>query len=144
MSESAKLHVDAWEALLRTQAHLLRRFEHAGDFKPLSAREYDVLYTLVSNGGRVAMKELVQKALIPQPSLSRLVDRLVNKGLLRRLPNKQDGRAVDVEITPQGEEMQRTIGRVHVRTITKEMATLTTQEMQDLIRLCTTLRKGRS
>src|SRR5699024_10224474 len=48
---------DAWESLLRAQATLMGGFEAGGDFDPLSAREYDVLYHLSrSEQGRLPMR----------------------------------------------------------------------------------------
>lgn len=141
MPRRVKQSAQAWEALLRAQAHLMKQFEQAGDFQPLSAREYDVLFTLVSSDGRLPMKDLVDNALVSQPSLSRMVDRLMAKGLVKRVANTQDRRAIDVEITQEGRAMQREIGRKHVRTIAQQLRPLSNQELDQLTALCTKLRK---
>src|SRR5690625_3584834 len=141
MPRRVKQTTQAWEALLRAQAHLMKRFEQAGDFQPLSAREYDVLFNLVSGDGCLPMKDLVHNALVSQPSLSRMVDRLMAKGLVKRVANTHDRRAIDVEITKEGRAMQREIGRKHVRTIAQELSPLSNQELDQLTALCTKLRK---
>lgn len=133
---------NAWEALLRTQAHLMRTFESAGDFEPLTAREYDVLFNLAQAGGVLPMKDLVANALLSQPSMSRMVDRLAAHGYVTRTPNPGDRRAVDVILTNSGRKMQRILGRRHVRTIAKELAPLTDAELTDLTYLCRKLRRN--
>lgn len=130
----------AWESLLRAQATLMRRFEAGGDFEPLSAREYDVLYNLArSPEGRLPMRELVTGALVSQPSMSRLVDRLAAAGWARREADPRDGRAIVVVLTPRGRELQREVGRRHVRSITAALAVLSEDEARALQSLCTRL-----
>lgn|SRR5690625_1065240 len=141
MPDRIRRAAQTWEALLRTQSRLMRRFEDAGDFAPLSAREYDVLFNLAERGGVLAMRELVAHALLSQPSMSRMVDRLAAKGLVERRPHPGDGRAVDVALTEAGARMQQTLGRRHVRTIAKELAPLTDAELDELTDLCRKLRR---
>lgn len=129
---------------MRTHAQLLRVFEEAGDFAPLSAREYDALFVLARAGGSMPMKELIDGALLPQPSMSRLVDRLAQQGLIEREPCTTDRRSVNITLTPAGAELQRRTGRRHVRTIARELAPLTTAELATLTDLCTKLRRDDS
>lgn len=126
---------------MRAQAQLMRVFEDAGDFAPLSAREYDALFVLAQSGGHMPMKELIDGALLPQPSMSRLLDRLAQQGLIQRDPCPKDRRSVNITLTPAGVDLQRRIGRRHVRTIASELAPLTTAELTTLTDLCTKLRK---
>lgn len=124
---------------MRAHALLLERFEAAGDFDPLTMREYDALFVLAGAGGSMPMKDLVEGALVTQPSMSRLIDRLERKGYVVRTPSLEDGRALDVTLTGAGIEMQRRLGRRHVRTIAKELAPLSSQELEQLKDLCTRL-----
>ncbi|MBZ2195191.1 MarR family winged helix-turn-helix transcriptional regulator [Occultella gossypii] len=108
----------AWEALFRTQVTLMRRFEAARDFEPLSSREYDVLFNLSRMpDGAARLRDLNAQLLISQPSLSRMVDRLAGAGLVARREADDDGRGVVVALTPAGAELQKQIGRRHVRHI---------------------------
>lgn len=142
MPNRLRAAAQAWEALMRTHAALLTNFEDAGDFDPLSAREYDVLFVLARAGGSLPMRDLVEGALLSQPSMSRMVERLSAKGYLVRTPNSGDRRAVDVALTREGSQMQQRIGRQHVRTIAKELAPLTIDEMAQLEHLCSKLRRN--
>ena len=59
----------------------------------VSRTEYDVLYTLSKCRGPIRLGELNRRVLLSQPALSRMVDRLVERGLVRREADEADGRA---------------------------------------------------
>ena len=109
---------EAWEALFRTQVELLRRFRCDDVWHELSLDEYDVLYTLTSSpGGTARIRDLQERSLLTQPSLSRMVDRLEAAGLGRRSPGEGDRRGVAVALTDEGRRLQRLVGGRHVRSI---------------------------
>ncbi len=118
---STRLAVEAWEALFRTQASLIRRFGEQDVWSPehgVGLREYDVLYSLsTADGGRSRLGALAEAVLLPQPSLSRLVDRLVARGLLAREPDPADRRGVVLVLTDTGRAVQREVGRRHAASI---------------------------
>ncbi|CAM3708331.1 MarR family winged helix-turn-helix transcriptional regulator [Occultella aeris] len=128
----------AWEALFRTQVTLMRRFEAARDFEPLSSREYDVLFNLSRMpDGAARLRDLNAQLLISQPSLSRMVDRLAAAGLVARRDADDDGRGVVVALTDAGAEQQKQIGRRHVRHIAALVdAGLDESDQLALARIC--------
>ncbi|GMA30928.1 MarR family winged helix-turn-helix transcriptional regulator [Litorihabitans aurantiacus] len=133
----------AWSEILRTSTLLMRRFEQAGDFGELAPREYDVLLSLAESDREEArVGFLASSSSLPQPSMSRIVDRLERRGLLSRCPTPDDGRGVVVRLTDAGRAIQRDAARRHVRSITTAMAAgLDDDEIATLARL---LRKVRS
>jgi DNA-binding MarR family transcriptional regulator len=107
-----------WESLFRTQVELLRRFRHDDVWHEVSLEEYDVLYTLASSPDRSArIRDLHERSLLSQPSLSRLVERLEASGLVRRGPVAGDRRGVAVTLTDEGLRLQRLVGGRHARSI---------------------------
>ncbi len=127
---SDRLANQAWEALMTAHARLLRQFA-VDDWEDLSMREYDVLYTLAKRGpSRIG--ELGESVLLSQPGLSRLVDRLAQRGLVERSDDPADGRSVQVGLTPQGAACQKTVGRRHARAVAQAMAELTPSEQEEL------------
>ncbi|KAM9862066.1 MarR family winged helix-turn-helix transcriptional regulator [Leucobacter sp. BZR 635] len=130
-----RLANEAWESLMTAHARL------SGDFgaKPIwgeaSMREYDVLYTLVKRGEAMRLCDIQEDVLLSQPALSRMVDRLVQRGLLVRKPDPEDGRAVLVEISEEGARVQREVGRAHGRDIGQAMRALSPDELHELTRL---------
>ena len=139
---TTELAADAWEALFRAQVALMRRFESADAWDPLGRREYDVLFTLSRRPDRRArLHELNREILLTQPSLSRMVERLEQAGLLDRLPDPHDRRGTIVALTEQGRAMQRSIGRRHAAQIRRHVGTaLDREELAELERLTTKLR----
>ena len=128
--------VDAWEAVFRLQATLLRRFAADDVWQGLGLREYDVLHTLSRcPGGHARLGQLSQDVYLPQPSLSRLVDRLERDGLVRRDPDPGDRRGVVVVLTDEGAQRQREIGGRHAASIARNLAGMPADDLATLTRL---------
>ncbi|HEY3954131.1 MAG TPA: MarR family transcriptional regulator [Streptosporangiaceae bacterium] len=128
---------DAWEALLAAHAALMKQFAAGGIWDELSMREYDVLYTLAKCPAPVRISELNRHVLLSQPALSRLVDRLAGRGLVRRAADPADGRGVRLSLTAAGWQLQRRIGRQHARGVARAMtAGLDRAELRALEAAC--------
>ena len=131
----------AWEALLTAHSVVMRRFNDEPIWREhdLSMREYDVLYTLSKRDEPARMGDLQQGVLLSQPALSRMVDRLESRGFVARVRDAADGRAVRVELTPSGTELQLIVGRAHARSVEREMRALTLEEQRQFQRLASKL-----
>ena len=128
---------DAWEALLSAHAGLMKQFVAQGIWQDLSMREYDVLYTLSKCPAPQRMSELNRHLLLSQPALSRMVDRLVDRGLVQRQTDPADGRGVLLALSDAGRALQRQIGRRHARGVARAMTQeLTPAELRQLEALC--------
>ncbi len=124
---------DAWEAMLNAHAVLMKQFAAEDIWTDVSMREYDVLYTLSKCAEPVRISELNRHVLLSQPALSRLVDRLAERGLLARQADPADGRGVRLALTAAGRVAQRRIGRQHARSVARAMtAGLTADELRQL------------
>jgi DNA-binding MarR family transcriptional regulator len=122
---------DAWEALLSAHAALMKEFAAEDIWGDLSMREYDVLYTLSKCPEPVRIGELNRHVLLSQPALSRLVDRLAERGLLERKPDPADGRAIRLALTDAGRVLQ------HGSSVARGLAArLTPGELQQLETIC--------
>jgi DNA-binding MarR family transcriptional regulator len=133
MASRTRLANDAWEALLSAHARLMKQFAAEDSWKDLSMREYDVLYTLAKCREPVRMGELHRHVLLSQPALSRMVDRLVERGFIERRPDPADRRGVRLSLTGAGRDIQRQIGRRHARSIARALtAELGPDELRQL------------
>ncbi len=143
---NAKAAADAWEALLRAQVALMRRFGADDIWDELSMREYDVLFTLSGAPGRaLRLGELNEAILLAQPSLSRLVDRLAADGLVRREVPPGDRRGTLVCLTELGARVQRRIGRRHAERIAAYVGgALDEADLAELTRLANALRQAQA
>ena len=127
----------AWEALLSAHASQMKRFAAEDMWGDMSMREYDVLYTLSKCPAPIRLSELNRHVLLSQPALSRLVDRLADRGLVARRPDPADGRGVRLSLTDAGRELQQEIGGRHARSVARSMrAALTPGELAQLEALC--------
>lgn len=134
--------VQTWESLFRAQVAVVRRLrEHFKDAE-VTLGEYDVLYNLtLFPGKRMRLHVLNENIVLTQPSLSRLVERMEAKRLVRREPDPQDGRGTVVVLTEQGLAVQRRVGRAHAGHIERYMAAgLDADDLAMLRTLCEKLR----
>src|SRR5438094_10332390 len=77
--------LQAWDALLRAHATLLRQLETDLESKTgLALADFDVLAQLAIAGGSLRMTELAGRGLIARTGMTRRVTRLVHEGLVRR------------------------------------------------------------
>jgi DNA-binding MarR family transcriptional regulator len=133
MASRTRLANDAWEALLSAHARLMKQFAAEDVWQDLSMREYDVLYTLSKCPEPERMGELHRHVLLSQPALSRMVDRLVERGLIQRWPDPDDGRGVRLSLTDAGRDTQHQIGRGHARSVARALtAELGPDELRQL------------
>ena len=128
---------DAWEALLTAHARLMKQFAAEDIWHDLSMREYDVLYTLSKSDEPLRIGELHRHVLLSQPALSRMVDRLVEQGFVKREADPTDRRGVRLSLTRTGREKQREIGRKHARSVARAVtAELDPRELEQLGEIC--------
>ena len=136
-----RLAVAAWESLFRAQHEVLR--EISGDFceTDLTQAEYDVLLTVTRGESATArLRDVTANMLISQPSVSRLVDRMVARGLLAKCPDPQDGRGAILRATDEGIAAFRRVASAHGRSIADRMSVLSDAELSQLQSLATKLR----
>jgi DNA-binding MarR family transcriptional regulator len=137
VSSRAQAANDAWEAMLTAHAVLMKQFAAEDIWESLSMREYDVLYTLSKCREPVRLGELHRHVLLSQPALSRMVDRLVARGLVERQADLADGRGVRLSLTEAGRHWQRRIGGRHAVGVSRAMtAALDPEELGQLERIC--------
>jgi len=142
MDEKRTLANEAWEALLSAHATLMKRFAAEDIWADVSMREYDVLYTLSKCREPLRLTELNRYVLLSQPALSRMVDRLVDRGLVARQADPADGRGVRLALTEAGRDIQHQVGSRHARSVARALTTeLNPDELRLLEALC--LKLGR-
>ena len=136
--------VAAWEALFRAQVSVMRRLSAEFPTELMSLNEYDVLFNISrAPGRRLRLKDLNRHVLISQPSVSRLVDRLVARGLVEKADDPLDGRGTIVQLTAKGFEEFRRAAIHHMNAITDRVGTaLEDDELRQLIELCDRLREA--
>jgi len=109
----------AWRAFLDAQASLLRRLEaDLIEEEDITLAEYDVLLQLsFAPDGRLRMTELSDRVRLSPSGLTRLVDRLVRTGLVKRGRCASDRRGSFAILTSAGKVRLRRASPIHLRGI---------------------------
>ena len=96
----------AWRGLLRVHAHVVARQNAELEQRlGLSVTEWEVLFALASApGGQRRIGDIAGIVLLTQGGVTRLVNRLETRGLLRRTPCSDDKRATLVQLTDTGKD----------------------------------------
>src|SRR3954463_1542393 len=106
--------VAAWESLFRAQVAVMRTLAAEFPTRDISFNEYDVLFNLSRQPNReLRLRDLNKHVLLTQPSVSRLVDRLVARQLVVKESDPGDGRGTIVCLTEAGNELFRRVAVVH-------------------------------
>jgi DNA-binding MarR family transcriptional regulator len=142
VSEDGSTAVSAWESLFRAQVSVLRVLQREFPKGPVSFAEYDVLFNLSRQEGRaMRIRDLNRQLLISQPSVSRMVDRLASRGLVRKESDPDDGRGTVVRLTDDGYSLFRRVAAAHSDSIRRHLGgALTAQELDQLKQLSDRLR----
>lgn len=134
--------INAWESLFRAQVTVIRELNHEFPNDELSFNEYDVLFNLSrQDGRRLRIRDLNRHLLLTQPSVSRMVDRLVSRGLVRKESDPGDGRGTFVYLTESGFSLFRKVAVAHADSITRHVGgALSQEELKQLTVLTAKLR----
>lgn len=95
---------------------------------------YDVLAQLYnSKNKKLPMKQLADSVLLSKSGLTRLVDRMVQAGLIRRDSCPTDRRIVYAAVTPKGEAVYRKASPVAVRGVQQNFASYLSDQEASLL-----------
>jgi DNA-binding MarR family transcriptional regulator len=129
--------VNEWQRLLRyvRETTAVLDADLSRD-RQISLEEYDVLFQLQEAGGTLRMTDLTHAVLITKSSCTRLVDRLVSRGLVERITSETDRRSIQVHTTKQGRAIMRRAAVTHLHGIDAVFTSrLTDRDQTDLHRI---------
>lgn len=108
--------VDLADLLSRAERRVSRRMAAVLGAAGSSVPQYRVLSGLADGAGH-PMSEVAQLAMLPAPTATKLVDRMVADGLVYRRGDETDRRRVLVFLAPRGrqahERLRHLVGREH-------------------------------
>ncbi len=94
----------------------------------LTPAQFDIVATLGNTSG-MSPKELGEKTLITKGTLTGVVDRLVDKKLVRRAASASDGRCQVVQLTAQGEKLFARVFPAHITHMQRAFAGFSPKEL---------------
>ena len=129
---------DYLPALLAQASHLISsEFHKVAREHGFSVSEWRVMATL-AGGDAISIGRLAQVAVMKQPTVTRMLDRMSQKGHVERLPHDSDRRITLVRITDAGE---RTVGhlmelaREHEHRVLEPFGLKSAEVLKDTLRL---------
>lgn len=122
--------IEAYRLFLK----LHKRFQELNreEFRPydLSTPQYAILFHATVEG--VPLSYICQEMVADNSNLTRLVDRLEVRGLVRRAPDPRDRRVTLVQLTPQGKALIDELRPRHRDYIEHRMSHLTPEQLDAL------------
>ncbi|MGG6298186.1 MarR family winged helix-turn-helix transcriptional regulator [Leptolyngbya sp. AN02str] len=110
----------AQEDFMETMRELVRAYQAYATYSErhvrqlgLTSAQFDVIATLGNTRG-MTMKEVARKTLVTKGTLTGIIDRLEEKGLVRREVPPENRRSFIVALTPQGESVFEQVFPTHV------------------------------
>lgn len=95
----------------------------------LSSVQFDVIATL-ANQEPMTYKELSEKTLISKTSLTGVIDRMVQKGLLVLEAHENDGRSQRIHLTAKGQKVFSKVFPAHMDYLEQAFKRLSTKELK--------------
>ena len=128
--------IQAWSAFLRAHAVTVRRIEaDLAERARLSLGWYDVLLELnAAPGRRLRMQELGERAVLSRSRVSRLVDELVDAGLVTRQANPDDRRSSYAVVSEEGRRVLRRAAPVYLSAVRDHFVSALTPEQLAIVR----------
>jgi DNA-binding MarR family transcriptional regulator len=144
VSDRSSAVIAAWESLFRAQVTVIRELSREFPSDEITFNEYDVLFNLSrQDGHRLRIRDLSRHLLLSQPSVSRMVDRLASRALVRKESDPGDGRGTFVCLTDAGYAVFRRLAVVHAASIGRHVgANLSVDELRKLTDLTDRIREG--
>src|SRR3954453_6137254 len=116
--------LDEWRAFLTAHARVTRRISRdLADAGLPDLGWYDLLWALYrSPGRRLRVNELAREVVLSPTAMSRFVDRAVAAGRVRREPDPDDRRALQVALTDDGVALLRRMWPIYEQGIERHFA----------------------
>ena len=123
--------LDAYVKLLRASRAVLARVEPRLVAAGLTTTQFGVLEAILHKGP-LSQRDLSLKVLTSPGNMTDLIDKLETRGLVRRIRQKADRRAVRVELTGEGRMLIEPLFAAHAGDIDEAMAGLDGTELRQL------------
>ncbi|NIG55814.1 MarR family winged helix-turn-helix transcriptional regulator [Chitinophaga sp. Cy-1792] len=100
----------------------------------MTSQQYNVLSILAESPEALSTSAILEKMVEKNAGVSRLVDRLLAKGLVKKKTSKTDKRLIAVTLTPEGTQLLAVMNS-RLEEIDQVYSALTDAETTELIRL---------
>ncbi len=129
-------------SIMRAQQVVLAAVD--GALRPFGltfARYEGLVLLLFSRRGVLPLGKMGQRLMIHPTSVTNIIDRLEEQGLVRRIPHPTDGRTTLAELTDDGRNLAKRATKA-VNAVTFGLDSLSAEELGQLIRITRKLRQS--
>ncbi len=129
-------------SIMRAQQVVLAAVD--GALRPFGltfARYEGLVLLLFSRRGSLPLGKMGQRLMIHPTSVTNIIDRLEEQGLVRRIPHPTDGRTTLAEITEDGRRLAKEATKA-VNAVTFGLGSLSAEDLDQLIRITRRLRQS--
>ncbi len=120
------------EILTRVISHyedsIIEKFESSG----LTIKQFDYLY-MISKMENPNPSGIADRLRLSKPSVTAIVEKLTQKGLIYRKPSKEDKRSCNISLTEKGEHVIKEHNAIHEIVAEAFTRTLDDKELSELI-----------
>ena len=127
-------------AMVETYNNVYERSQDFFAIYGLTSQQYNVLSILHDAKEPLSTSDILKKMLEKNAGVSRLVDRLITKGLVEKNVNAEDKRLIDIYLTDSGETLYKKVTQ-ELSDVDNIYNTLTDDEVKVLILLLEKMKK---
>jgi DNA-binding MarR family transcriptional regulator len=120
----------SWLLLYQTYGLIYKHLDRWAAKMDQSAAVVMPLLVLKDAGHPLRLSQLARLLVQEAQSVTSLVDRLEGKGLVRREPDRQDRRAINLVLTPEGEAVANELIAAVQDTLAENFAPLSTSDLK--------------
>ena len=126
------------EAFMPVMRELVRAYQAFSDHSAKNVRklgltpsQFDVIATLGNTDG-MSMTELAKKTLVTKGTLTGIIDRLEQKGLVTRIVPPENRRSFTIILTPEGEQTFETVFPIQIAYLKERFDRLSAEELKQI------------
>ncbi|MHB1909239.1 MAG: MarR family winged helix-turn-helix transcriptional regulator [Nitrososphaerales archaeon] len=131
VSEIVNDKIDLWRSVSDSWKKLTREVEKNLARVGIGIPELRILRTL-EDSGPTQMARLSLAALLTQPAITVIVDKLEDQGYVERARSKEDRRVINIKITQSGEALLKDALKIHKQFVEKMLEGLSDSELEEL------------
>ena len=134
LRDAARIMFATLPHMFRAVKHRARTTEPQGPIKEIGESQLWVLTALTR--GRQLTSELSRSFNVTNPTMTRIVDALVEKGYVERQPDAEDRRCIYLRLTSEGEAIGEHAHAQFRAMLTEFISPLSDEQLADIIRAC--------
>jgi len=108
---------------------------------PNLSRLHFVILRILSHHGPLPISEIGRRLFIPKPQMTALLDRLIEFGLVARLPDTEDRRVINVNLTEAGKKTIGECDKLIRDSLRDKLSSLSQGDLEELARCTARLRE---